>query len=866
MERLGALAGRDDAGAHRPRRGRARHQPLPARARPVLAGRRSRRSTRSARRATSARRRSAASLPVVQDTARRSPAPAQPVAQDCSPTCWPRSSATTGIERADGLPLLPGDGGQRLRLVRPLPARRPDRQPVLDVRDRARRPAARPTSAARPRAAASAAATGAARPGAGLDLARAPAAATRATPPAAEPQQRRAGGRAARRVERGRGRRRGARAASGLGAAPPSEASEPLLDYLFGGDELMRGRGRQHRRQPGADRRGDGARRARRRLPRPTTRTRACRSCPPTTLKAETAERGQPRARQRGADRRHARRLGRLDRASSGATTARASRVLGAQARALGRRRCRWTRRVLDPPALRARPEVRRDHARHVGRGLRGRRHDPARATPRPTPVEFDEFVNMFDDDDARGRADEPAASSATRSPAAARASTRRSARSAPLLRDVIPVAREPLRARDTNLAALRRASSPTPRAIVAPAAEAQAQLFVNLDRTFGALRERRAPVHPGVDLRGARRRSTRRSSRSRVQRPFLANTAALFRELQPGARGAARPPRRTSPTRSRSARRRCAAARRSTARLASLLDAVGDVRRGPARPARHQAPDRDVRARSNPTLQLPRAGADDLQLPRALVPQRRLAALRGRRQRHLAAVHHRRHAAGPEQRGRPVVGARRTGRRSSNHLHANPYPNTASPGPAAGVRGGQRALPRGPDGDRQRARARQQAATEGNALMAAARRRRARRSPFAVGLIALVVIGDPRLPRLHEGHPVHAAATRSRPCSSRRTALRPDSPVRIAGVDVGKVKKVDAAGGHGQRGRDDGDRRRRACRSTRTRRRRSARGSSSRATSSSTSSRARPARRSSTTATRSRSRRPRRRSSSTRC
>ena len=36
----------------------------------------------------------------------------------------------------DGLPLLPGRRRQRLRLVRPLPARGPDRQPVLDLRGR----------------------------------------------------------------------------------------------------------------------------------------------------------------------------------------------------------------------------------------------------------------------------------------------------------------------------------------------------------------------------------------------------------------------------------------------------------------------------------------------------------------------------------------------------------------------------------------------------------------------------------------------------------------------------------------------------------------------------------------------------------
>ena len=88
------------------------------------------------------------------------------------------------------------------------------------------------------------------------------------------------------------------------------------------------------------------------------------------------------------------------------------------------------------------------------------------------------------------------------------------------------------------------------------------------------------------------------------------------------------------------------------------------------------------------------------------------------------------------------------------------------------------------------------------------------------------------------------------------------NSPIRIAGVDVGKVISSERDGnattvtftveGNG--------------RSTTTPSRRSGRGSSSRATSSSTSIPAAPARRSSTAAARSRSAAPRRRSSSTKC
>jgi phospholipid/cholesterol/gamma-HCH transport system substrate-binding protein len=70
--------------------------------------------------------------------------------------------------------------------------------------------------------------------------------------------------------------------------------------------------------------------------------------------------------------------------------------------------------------------------------------------------------------------------------------------------------------------------------------------------------------------------------------------------------------------------------------------------------------------------------------------------------------------------------------------------------------------------------------------------RRRRPRSPFAVGVIALVVIGilvflgftkDIPFTRPYEVKAVFQSAN----------GLRPDSPVRIAGVEVGKVKRVDA-------------------------------------------------------------------------
>ena len=75
---------------------------------------------------------------------------------------------------------------------------------------------------------------------------------------------------------------------------------------------------------------------------------------------------------------------------------------------------------------------------------------------------------------------------------------------------------------------------------------------------------------------------------------------------------------------------------------------------------------------------------------------------------------------------------------------------------------------------------------------MARARRRREGRSPFAVGVVALVAIvilvylGFTKDIPFTRPYQVKAVFTSS-------NGLRPDSPVRIAGVEVGKVKSVDA-------------------------------------------------------------------------
>ena len=187
-------------------------------------------------------------------------------------------------------------------------------------------------------------------------------------------------------------------------------------------------------------------------------------------------------------------------------------------------------------------------------RGLRRRRDDPAAQRATPEPVEIDEFLNMFDDK-TRAASQSNLTSSATRSPAAAPDLNRAIEALNPLLpTSSRSCATCPTRAR--ALARLVRALGRTA-AIVAPVAETQAALFGNLDTTF-------ARASPTSRARSCRTRSAAARPRSTTaiedfpqQRPFLANSEGLFRELRPGVRGAvdrrARPRRRAR----RSARRR---------------------------------------------------------------------------------------------------------------------------------------------------------------------------------------------------------------------------------------------------------------------------------------------------------------------
>ena len=290
-----------------------------------------------------------------------------------------------------------------------------------------------------------------------------------------------------------------------------------------------------------------------------------------------------------------------------------------------------------------------------------------------PAPVEFDEFVNMFDEDTrAAARVNLNGFGDAL----AGRGSSINQAIGAfrPLLRDVIPVARN-LASPETDLPRFVRSLARTA-AIVAPAAEAQAQLFVNLDATFGALRS----VAPFIQESITEGPATLDAGIEQFpqQRPFLANTAALFRELQPGAEALLT----AAPDLADTVEIGTPVLRRSppfNRRLGTLLESVGEFAADPLVP---QGINRltETMELLDPTLRFVAPAQTTCNYLALFV--RNIASLlsegdaNGTWQRFIIVAT----PQGPNNEGGPSS-APANGPTVDNHLHANNYPNTAAPG-----------------------------------------------------------------------------------------------------------------------------------------------------------------------------------------
>jgi len=340
------------------------------------------------------------------------------------------------------------------------------------------------------------------------------------------------------------------------------------------------------------------------------------------------------------------------------------------------------------------------------GRGYADGSTMPLRAAT-PAPVEFDELLSMFDDDTRIAAAENTVGFGDA---FAGRGESLNTAIGAlrPLLRDVIPVAQN-LSSSQTDLRRFVRALARTAE-IVAPASEAQAELFVNLDITFRALREVARPyiqdsITGGVPALDAAIRSFP------IQRPFLRNTELLFEELQPGAAAL----RTYAPTIADALEAGIEVFPRTPAfnrRLGSLLGELETFAEDPMVP-------RGLRATTSaltslkPTLDY--LAPAQTQCNYVTLWFRNISSLlsegdaQGTWQRFIIVAT----PQGPNNEGGPSS-APADGPTRENHLHMNPYPNTAAPGQTKECEAGNEPYVAGQTVIGHAA-GRQQARTEGN-------------------------------------------------------------------------------------------------------------------------------------------------------
>jgi virulence factor Mce-like protein len=291
-----------------------------------------------------------------------------------------------------------------------------------------------------------------------------------------------------------------------------------------------------------------------------------------------------------------------------------------------------------------------------------------------PTPVEFDQFLNMFD---SRTRAAARDNTIGFGDAFAGRGESINTAIGAfrPLLRDLIPVVRN-LASPQTNI---RRFFSKlgAAAAIVAPAAETQAQLFVNLNTTMAALNKVARPYIQQSISEGPATLDTAIAELPQ-QRPFLANTQGLFHELRPGVRAL----RDSAPVLSAALAAGIRTLPRTPAlnrRLASLLTELKAFAEDPMVPRGIQALT-GAASSLKPTLQYLEPA--QTQCNYVTLWFRNVSSLlsegdrNGTWQRFIIVAT----PQGPNNEGGQAA-APANGPSVDNHLHTNPYPNTASPG-----------------------------------------------------------------------------------------------------------------------------------------------------------------------------------------
>ena len=300
-------------------------------------------------------------------------------------------------------------------------------------------------------------------------------------------------------------------------------------------------------------------------------------------------------------------------------------------------------------------------------------------ARARPEPVEIDQVLNTFNEPTRlaiQRNLVEFGSAIAARGPALNEAI----GKLAPALEHLQPVARV-LADPDTRLGRFFTALRDTA-AEVAPVAETQARMFAVLNTTFGALANVARPFIQETISRTPPTFDTAIRTMPRI-RPFLRNTAGLFTDLGPGARAL----RRTAPD----------IADAATVGVPALLEAPGFNRQLPPTAASLRRFNDDDAVRT---------GIDDLTTfsnelsptLRFITPAQSVCFYGSLLFNNLADVGSLGNGLGnwqrfivlsgadaptaPNNEGVPSSGvASGGGANPANFLHANPYPNTASPG-----------------------------------------------------------------------------------------------------------------------------------------------------------------------------------------
>lgn len=292
----------------------------------------------------------------------------------------------------------------------------------------------------------------------------------------------------------------------------------------------------------------------------------------------------------------------------------------------------------------------------------------------RPEAVEIDEVFNAFDAPTRRG------AQLSLRGLGDGFAGRGRDLNEAltqllPLVTDLEPVAAN-LAAPSTRLDRFFSALAATA-AEVAPVAEEQAELFANLDTTFAALASVARPYIQEA-ISEAPRTFAVGTERFPEQRPFVRNSTALFRELRPGIRTLPR----SAPVLTEALVAGTRTLPRTPAlnrRLAGVFDSLAEFAEDPLVPLGIDRLRTTTRV-LKPTVAFLTPAQTVCNYPTLWF--RNISSLlsegdsNGTWQRFIIIAT----PLGPNSEGFPSS-APANGPGVDNHLHSNPYPNTAAPG-----------------------------------------------------------------------------------------------------------------------------------------------------------------------------------------